>query len=212
MKEFKNLTEAVTYHRKCYVCKSHLQSEPLLTTTLYYSGNIYKWNLSENVDSETDDWIIVNANTNQIDSFSQNRRYNDEVLCDSISDRVVERFRKYAKNISKSYNGLIYESIILECHKCHQFNYTVQVVIDMTAKMLKGIFLNSEFISYQDNHGHLHEIKNIYAIDKTEYDYHVTPTEEYDGSKKRMSVPIIPLDLENPADTVARIRKLMIFS
>jgi hypothetical protein len=210
MKAFQNLTESVTYHRRCYVCHSHLQNN--LDLTLNLEKNLYKWNLSENVDSETDDWIVINALTNKVDSIRQTRRNDNELLYSGMDLPMVNRFQRHSKSLNRSYSGVMYESMNIDCQKCYHFGYTVQVVIDLTSMALKGIYLNSEFISYPDEDGHLHEIKNVYAIDKTEYSYHVTPTEQYDASKKRMSIPIIPLDLNNPADTVARIRKLLIFS
>jgi len=210
MKAFKNLTEAVTYHRRCYVCHNHLQNH--LDISLVIENNLYKWNLSEYVDSETDDWIVVNAITNEVDSIRITRRNDNELLYSGMDSPMTKRFLKHAKRLDKDYNGILYESIQIDCQKCHHFGYTVQVVIDLVNMFLKDILLNSEFLSYEDEGGQLHEIKNVYATDKTEYIYHVTPTDHYDGSKKCVSIPIISLNLNNPAETVSRIRKLVIFS
>lgn len=210
MKEFHNLAEATTYHRRCYCCKSYLNHN--LVIGLDPAKCVYKWNLSEHIDSETDDWIVVNAYTNHIDSLCQSRRVNNEIIYDGLDANMVNRFQRYSKNLHRNFTGIIYESIHVECLRCYQFSYTIQVVIDMTLMTLKGIYLNNEFISYEDDQNKLHEINNVYASDKTEYTWHVTPTRVYDASKKHISIPIIPLNLEDPAESVARIKKLVIFS
>ena len=208
MKQFQNLAEAVAYHRKCYLCGDRLV-HPFQIDYDPEKPPVFKWNLSENVDSDTDDWLTVDAYTNQISYHSQHRRHNYDLIYsgNDLVDLVGRRAGNY-----KLYKGTLYESVFIDCGKCHQFGYVLQVIINATAKRLDAIFLNSEHISYQDSDKVLHEIRNVYTTDKTEYVYHRTPTPEDDSSKRTITLPIIPLDLHNPAETVARVKKLTVFS
>lgn len=208
MKQFNNLSEATTYHRKCYVCGDRLV-HPFQIDFNPEKPPVFKWNLSEAVDSDTNDWLTIDSYTNKITYLEQSRKYYDDTI---YSDNtLVDRFRKYTGS-QRSYSGTLYESVHIHCGKCYQFSYVLQVVINATKMILEGIFLDSEFISYEDKNGHLHEIRNVYPFEKTEYACHKKPTAKDDSTKRTLSIPIIPLNLLNPAETVGRIRKLVIFS
>jgi hypothetical protein len=208
MKQFENLMEAVTYHRFCYACNIILDHN--LQLNIDPNECVYKWNLSDNVDSEVDEWVTINAYSNDIVYFEQSRRAKyeiDEIFHNKYNSTISGGPTKYTKK-SRLY-GTLYESIHIQCGKCAKFSYTIQVVLDLMQNRCAGIFLNSEHICYVDDKHYMHGIRNHYALSETCYNF-TTP----DGisNKKNIVVPLIPVDLKNPAETVARIKKLAIFS
>lgn len=95
------------------------------------------------------------------------------------------------------------------------------MILDGTAMRVDHLFLNSEFISWSDSQHTTHEITNVYATDKTEYHSFAPiylskiPNEEKifkPISDHYISIPLIPLDLNNPVGMVDRIKKLNLFS
>lgn len=90
----------------------------------------------------------------------------------------------------------------------------------MANRKLAGVFLNSETIIMEEENL-AHEIQCNYAIEKTKY----SCFNKDDGnevrfgdslgpftSEKKAELPLIPLNLLDPMETVSRVRKLLIFS
>lgn len=107
---------------------------------------------------------------------------------------------------NNKYHGKFMHGLSMECMSCCQFSYNIQLHMDIIKRKIVGIFLNSENISIED-HGMIHEIKNIYATDETFY-----ACFPKDGTDKRIILPLIPLDLKYPQNTINRIKSLLIFS
>jgi len=207
MKQFNNLMEAVAYHRQCCLCNGIMVHGLKIEFDLKKHPG-FKWNLSENVDSETDDWVTIDIYTNEITYYEQSRRYDEELFHGTDGPYNL----RYKKVSYTGYSGTMYESLRVACGSCRNFSYTIQVVMDLTAKKLTGIFLNDEFIRHEDANRHIHDIRNAYVIEKTEYTYYKESTSEDDSTKRTISIPLISMNLKNPADTVAKIKKLVIFS
>lgn len=116
----------------------------------------------------------------------------------------------------KIYDGHLYERMGMTCDDCCKYHYLVKFVIDVGMKTLIDIELNSETISLEDGKGTVHEIKNIYPIKETQYAYFPKGDRIYlDGThvgEKFISLPLIPLDVDNPLKTLERIRTLVLFS
>lgn len=114
----------------------------------------------------------------------------------------------YAPAVKKdtTISGVCYYGLTIECKSCCQFSYTIQIFIDLEKCRLIKTCLNSETISLEDN-GSVHEIKNIYSFNQTEYTCFAK-----NGSCKEVTLPLIEFNLSNPKETVSRIKKLIIFS
>lgn len=210
MKQFYNLLEAMAYQEKCCACGEFL----VHNLKLVHGGDypVFIWNLSEDVDSETDDYITIDP-YNQITEVKQNRRYyQDLIYSDNEMDMVKRTYSVHQKGAFRWSGGTMYEAIQKHCGKCRKYGYTIQVIINGAAKKIDGLFLNSEFVEYNDESGKWHRIRNVYTHNKTEYVFEVMPTAERDYSKQTISVPLIPIDLNHPQETVSRIKKLTIFS
>lgn len=122
----------------------------------------------------------------------------------------------YASNGSACYNtksGKELFKVICHCYECSCYVYVLQVHIDWTAQKIIDIVLNSERFSLERGPV-LHEIKNIYTTEKTEYTTFTNYESEDDkpNDKQTTTLPLIPMDLENPDKTLNRIKTLVVFS
>jgi hypothetical protein len=242
MKDFKNISEAIEYHKTCYICKSDLRAdfhdEPIQIKSRWderfhdyntggHNRNIeqtIELNLTDRVDSDVDDLLTINIWTNKVSIRSERRNKLDPYPHYNIESYTgqtpIKTFVKGLQRIPKThlYEGKIYESLKIGCQKCHQFSYVVQVVIDGTAMRVEHLFLNSEFISWSDNNHITHQINNVYATDKTEYSkFSSIENTNFNGRKMfrsdyHINIPLIPLNLNDPDETMNRIKKLNLFS
>lgn len=116
-----------------------------------------------------------------------------------------------AQSLSRS--GKEVFRVICCCGKCSCYAYILQVHMDMDEKRVVGVVLNSETLSFERG-PLLHEIKNIYTTEKTEYttftNYESEDAKPHD--KQTTVLPLIPMDLENPDKTLNRIKTLVLFS
>ena len=106
-----------------------------------------------------------------------------------------------------NYNGLAYGRIQCECVSCCLYYFVVQIQINMSDKKIENILLNSEFLSFESEDGTLHEINNIYTLDKAEYKYY-----NFNGESKQLDFPIIDINFNKPKQTIDKLQKLIIFS
>ena len=165
-----------------------------------------KVNLSASVDSDTDDILTINARSNKV-KLEIHSRYK-ETYSDFDISYIGKSPLKYSGGSSYgNYAGTVYEALESGCSSCHNFSYVVQLVIDMENYMIKHLFLNSESINWTDADSQMHNIKNIYTMRKTECAL-------YKGTDKcqHISIPMIPLNLSNPHETMQRIKILNTFS
>jgi hypothetical protein len=222
MKEFYNIIEAGNYHKKCYRCSGSMRiyfhGDPVDGETfLDHRDNIcqtIKINLSLGVDSDTDDILTIDPVNNRISLQSLSRRkYFDMDQASYDGEAPLKSYSNYGKFngsllplIGSGYGATLYESLTICCSKCYNFNYAIQVVIDTEINRIKHLFLNSEHIIWTDRNNS-HEIRNVYATGQTECTlFRMT------DKCQRITVPIIPLNLFNPDETMQRIKKLNIFS
>jgi hypothetical protein len=226
MKDFVSISEAIEYHKECYICKSILRvdfhGEPLkIKTDLEdYRQNskltqTIELNLTDMVDSDVDDLLTINIWTNKVTIRTTQRvHYLDPVYGNSnyAGQTPTKLFVKGLQKVPSrhGYNGKLFESLTIGCQNCHQFSYVVQVVIDGTAMRVEHLFLNSEFISWSEKEI-THEIKNIYPTGKTEYSRSASIGKSH-LIDCNISIPLIPLNLTNPVETMDRIKKLNLFS
>jgi hypothetical protein len=208
MKDFCNILEAANYHKKCYRCQSdmipYFNDERVAASRLDQSGRagLIEINLSASTDSDTDDILTINPFNNKI-SLEYHPRY-------KIKDWGYIDYGQstISKSTINNYNGTLYEGLDVRCCNCTHFSYTIQLVIDIAKEYrIQQLFLNSEMIIWLDEKGLAYEIRNAYTIGKTE-------CFSFNGNKRgqQISIPLIPLNLSNPEETLARIKKLNLFS
>jgi hypothetical protein len=212
MTTFLNLVEAISYHKNCYICNGQLQfyihDELGKIQADIEQGTISKSiciNLSDGMDSDTDDFLIVDMITNKA-SIKRNYRYAHS--SDSVGHNYTRRSRKLNISLRDWYDGLIYESVNLSCNDCQQFSYTIQMVVNTKEEYVTKLFLNSEYICLEENGSIVHEINNNYAREITGY----RKIAQLNSDDQKIEIPLIALNLQNPRETIERIKKLVIFS
>jgi len=90
--------------------------------------------------------------------------------------------------------------------RCNCYEYSLQLHIDLKEHHLSKIILNSETVTIEDGED-VHEIRNIYTMDKTEYT-RISKNKSFDTLK----IPLVSENLFNPQETLIRLKKLLIFS
>lgn len=208
MKEFKSLYDGITYRSMCPICNSTMQINNRDLSDHFPQSPWYDKNGDIYLDIAINEYPVLKIHI-------------DDNALTFLSHKDVIIPKKYIKN-SRNPNGVVtynnsftaistyYQGINIECEKCCQYSFTLQILIDVTNKKMAGVFLNSEDISIDpyakgtldDNY----YIKNIYATECTEYKHYMA-----DGTIKSAVLPIIPLNIYKPLETLNRIKSLLIF-
>ena len=135
----------------------------------------------------------------------------DLLTIDNLGDIIY--INKYTGCFAIS-NGFLNDSSLkgqsiigldVDCCNCAKYYYTIAIYLDMTERVFEFARLNTEFLAIEEEH-ELHEIRNIYSMNKTIYSYYLGAN---DG--KTCEVPLIPLDVYNPSETLLRLKKLIMF-
>jgi len=197
--KFHSFKEAISYKTVCPLCTNALHiNDRDLATDYRRSDCGLKERLSFHVNQREQDTITIDPETDEVEL----------VLSDRISDEVLQSLPPATQKIMNPpiYNGMFLHGLTIDCKSCCQYSFTLQIHFDLSKQKLFGIFLNSENVSIEEGEM-VHEIKNSYATQITYYSYF-----DKEGDSKKLSLPLIPLDLSEPKETVARIRNLLIFS
>jgi hypothetical protein len=204
MIKFYCFLEGLHYHSRCPVCRKQMEvnDRDLVARLEYPLGHPYQ-KFAFHIGKSSDDIMYLDPHTEEVEiEFTRNRE--DYALGSHGT------FKPYGYSgqiyTHSTYDGMFYHALTLNCNSCCQYHYTLQLHTDLTERRLVGTYLNSESINVVDGE-QVHEIKNIYSTEKTEY-----ACFPKDGSSKKQSMPLIPLNISDPKETVARIKKLLIFS
>jgi hypothetical protein len=208
MKQFQNIIEAINYHNHCYICGAKLVLD-FHGETIIWEHNLFRINLSAMVDSDTDDFLTIDAITNQV-QLEQRRRYPgfDPIYCigtDTLLDIITPPKRP------QTYAPILFDSLQVGCSnsKCRCFNYVFQMKIHFgLSNMIEFLTLNSENILII-NEGKEHHISNNYISEKTTY---ISYLKGRNNRLRDFELPLVPLNLQNPNETLARLQKLITFS
>ncbi len=181
---FQAFKEAINYQSACPLCSSPLHINDRDLATDY--GHEFRGGsprISFFINQRADDTVTVDPETDEVELLLHNR----------VSD-------------APPYNGRLIHSLTLNCNSCCQYSFTLQVHLNLTESKLDKVILDSESISIEEG-SMVHEINNSYAMERTLYSYF-----DKEGDSKKVILPLISLDAFNPKETIARIRKLLIFS
>ena len=199
MIKFSSFKEAINYQPVCPLCRSqlHINDRDLAADYGFEYRGDKRERISFFVNRREDDTPTIDPETDEVELLYANR------MPPSIPNYNSPT---HYTNPPKAYNGRFLHALTIDCKSCCQYGFTLQLHFDLTEQKLASAFLNSETVNITECEM-VHEIKNIYATEKTHYTYFPR-----DGSCKQTTLPLIALDLSNPLETVARIRKLLIFS
>lgn len=196
MKQFYTLKSALNYIKKCPICDKNLSiNDGNLASYTYVHKDEH---ISFYLDQRDQDVVTININNDKIESIVIKQSYSEIYALGSTSHQMIPSY-------PKNYNGIFIHSLNIDCKDCCQYSYILQVHINLQERIISKICLNSEFINISDES--IHEVENSYSTEQTIYTCF-----NKDGSSKTIILPLVPLDLKNPRETVGRIRKLIIFS
>lgn len=139
-----------------------------------------------NTISQLDDVIYIDIATNNIDVESSDNWFQSQIN-----------------------RGILGQSITISCYDCCMYSFMIQIWIDLDKQVVDKVVLNSEEVNWEDENKVLHEVVSVYSTNKTKYSYYGATTSLDDG---QIVLPFIPVDVYNPKEAVARIRKLIVFS
>lgn len=97
-------------------------------------------------------------------------------------------------------------SLTIDCSQCSMFGYTLFLVVGSINLKLINIALKSETVRWTDEHNNLHEVESIYDVHSK---YTFFPSNKID---RRTTIPLIPINIHNPQETIDRARTLATFS
>lgn len=209
MKQFQTIQAALDYQVECPICNSRLhidKNEVDMRLDTDDRRPTLTW-------SSPDSKLCIDLETNAVLSYSLTRNMSPVYNIGTASP-VSYIAGKSHTNITS--DGHIMERIVVGCERCCQYYYVLQIVVGTKTNRVEGLFLNSEFIAI-DEKGTTHEIRNVYSFEKTEYNRFINKSNDghtlanYVGTDT-VSLPLIPLDLENPHKTLERIKTLVLFS
>lgn len=208
--KFNSLRHALNYQATCPVCCSAMLIDDRYAETRveWRNGKQTTRLLWKTEDSEE---IILDPDSSYVE-FVEKYAAPEYVVGTSYSGQTP--IRQYPKP-KRLYDGHLYERIGMTCDNCCKYHYLIKFIIDVGVKQIIDIELNGETLSIEDNEGTVHEIKNIYGFEQTQYSYFPKDGDYKQGRRmdeKSITLPLIPLDLENPRKTLERIRTLIIFS
>lgn len=195
MKTFNTFKSAIEYYPHCPLCQNELKiNDRDLAADLGSSYRDGKDTISFFIDNGNDT-LTIDPETEEVE-FILGKKF----VCNPPSSMFNSILSQ------PSYNGKFAHKLSIDCQSCCKFCFTLQVHVNLTSRKLEPTILNSESISIEEGNM-VHEIKNNYIAKQTHYAYF-----SKDGDSKRTQLPLIGLNLNNPKETVARIRKLLIFS
>lgn len=201
MKRFYSFIAGLTHYTKCPLCNKEMEinDRDLVERVEYPTGHSYQ-RFSFYLTKGSDDTLIINPETETVEIKFSRRNNFSATYTGHVGQYAGQGYSPV------TYSGMFYHGLSISCSSCCRFSYALQIHIDLTEGRIVGTYLNSETISVEEG-TNVHEIKNVYSMDKTEY-----ACFPKDGSSKKSSIPLIPLNIEDPKETVSRIRKLLIFS
>lgn len=194
MKYFSHLTDAIFYRINCPICKKGLRHQNISDLSFVGEKIILK------IDTSIGSAICLDIKDNIITEIS--------ISSDSVdaNEGISYKYNAFSFKDYSIYNNLLSSFITISCKNCEQFLYCIQIQIDLTNLKITNIFLESEFVSIIEN-STVYEIENIYDKQETHYSAIYS-----DNNDKFLSMPLIDLNLDNPHETLSRIKKLLVFS
>lgn len=208
MKQFKSLYEGLQYVTHCPLCKTRTElndrDAELLPLQAVSAGTI-----NQNIKGKL-----------------QFHLYDEDILTIDIETGECEVLEEPIDWNGRSRSAALFVRLGIDCNDCCQYYYVIRLHINLDNLTVAEVTLDSETISLEQE-SKVHEIKNSYVKETTEYSLinRSSKTGDRMGSDgmyqfreitdhvdKLITLPLVPLDLSNPFDTLGRITNLIIFS
>ena len=207
MKQFRTLIDGIRYQENCPLCKSHLalDERDFAESVEYTRGHPYQkftfW-----LSMQSNDVVHVYPANERVE-LSLGHRFRDSMGTDG-----TVRTPYYFDNTipaEQVYDGTMFQRLIIQCNYCQRYKYVLKMALNLTHQRIDGTFLNSEWVSVEKD-GNACSILSIYSTERTEYKVFSIPGDHQVGDT--IDFPLIPINLENPQETLNKIQKLVIFT
>lgn len=151
--------------------------------------------------SHGDDEICIDIETHDIQL--QVNRHEEMIIGNSPI-----YYNSKMNNSYIQYGGKYAIKMQINCPNSKRHFYSVlQLWMDLDKRKLESVYLNSVSSYFQDDKKVNHMIKNLYMNSTTCYSYG-----RISDITTEIVVPIIPINFQNPQETIDRVKKLVIFS
>jgi hypothetical protein len=225
MIQFPTLLQAIDYTKSCPLCKGAIHFENDVQVERLKRTGLNKY-ITTAMDWQQDprDWTSRTNITFTDDGTS----YSDSItIC--LETQEVKRNLTYHKDERIGYGNIVltgysgssanpafkgdkHLGLGMVCRTCNNYDFMIQIVVALEHTRISKVLLNSESMSFIEKDG-LAEIRNIYTMDKTIYNFFSSaPITGEPVFFKSQNLPLIPLDRENPLNTLHRIKNLLIFT
>lgn len=199
MLQFDTLIGALNYREHCPVCRYKLKVNDRDIANQLIGKDVANYNnISFFTDAYEQNIMTIDPNTG-------------DIRIDTIGEdaKTSSPFLPKTKRAGTQFYGLFMHSLTIECYNetCSQYGYVLQVHVDMKKRKLCGLFLNSEWIAVEEKCMTVfHEIKCNYATRTTCYGCYKNSQDHH------YEMPLIPLNVADPDETIDKIRKILVFS
>jgi uncharacterized protein YbaR (Trm112 family) len=105
-----------------------------------------------------------------------------------------------------NFNGIFWSTLLVDCQECSKFSTVYSVQFDTTKPEITRVDLNFMSVTFEENNL-ISEVRTYYELEETWF-----ITYDSAGKTRTTKFPMIDINLNNPDETLARIRKLVIFS
>lgn len=224
-KEFNSISEAISYHPKCYVCGGKLTpnytefSCQANSITATYDSFDCSVNMACKFEIDYGAYATISINTGRVIEIKTDE--NDYAgswgssYITSVPYSIATTSPTLTNAISNR-SGTHSFPIEIGCQNCtsknwwKRFAYSIECTINFSTMMVAKSVLRSEIISIEGKNG-LYEVENRYSHGITNYWFRPPHPDPAIANLQRISIPLIPLNLTNPHETIARIKRLSLF-
>lgn len=199
---FSSLQNGLYYFTECPLCSEAMKIENIGFKNIC-CGNDRGYTLVFSLDY--DDKLIINPATEEIIiDLVQEMKFDLENYDDSTN--VTYHVPKLNISSMIDYNGIMYHPVQISCSRCGNFSYTLKLQINLNSpgRLEETTLANMKVFIKDMNKIHL--LTNHYGSRKT---FYATNSDSY---QKSIELPLIEINLENPQETLARVKKLIIFT
>lgn len=214
--KFFNLQEAFNYLFPCLICKHSMGFGSLSgapDSRLEYEfdnngrGDFYPHLIYRVVDGGCEDKFTIGIYGNDIDRETRRTIQDDYVTGDNSFHYSRPTLSSHPQT-----SGFKYLALRGSCTDCYKYDWVVQLVVGLEPLKLMEVVFNSETVIFQAEAGERWELKNIYTTRKTIYTHFAPPRLGTIVHEAKQDLPLLPLNREDPAKTLKRVKNLLIFT
>jgi hypothetical protein len=214
---FYNIQEAISYLSQCLLCKysmglGNLSGSSTSQISIDHEGYgdfqpVITYSI---LDKPFEDRFMIGVKNNSV--RREIVKNEAEEMISSVDDFTMTRVVKHHGTYPMT-AGVKYLSLVGSCNNCHKYGFVLQLIIELqTLKMFEVVF-NSETLTFQtDTMSERWELKNIYTTKKTIYTHFAPPKPGLLISEAKQDLPLLPINREDPAKTLKRVKNLLIFT